>query len=237
MGRRIREIRGDRSQEAFARLLGVSQGAVNHYERGRVPDGEMLLKIASLDPKRRGIEWILTGRIGAAYGGAGLTGESAPAYEILKVEDPQARLPGIEKALMAFKKIPIIEDRIAAGPLSALDFSRIEDWARVPAWKLKRNASYYMIRVTGDSMEPQLRKEDLILVNLSRRDPNRLKEKLVAAWLPDEEGATVKVLREEERGRYWILHPRNPEYRDRVVPKGLKGFQVAVVEAAWLNFG
>lgn len=236
MGRRIREIRGDRSQEGFARLLDVSQGAVNHYERGRVPGGEMLLRIASLDPKRRGVEWILTGRIGVAYGGAGLTGEAAPAYEILKVEDPQARLPGIEKALMAFKKIPIIEDRLATGPLSALDFSRVEDWARVPAWKLKRNASYCMIRVTGNSMEPQLRKEDLILVNLSRRDPNRLKEKVVAAWLPDEEGATVKILREEERGRYWILHARNPEYKDGVVPKGLEGFQVAAVEAAWLNF-
>ncbi len=85
-------------------------------------------------------------------------------------------------------------------------------------------------------MEPQLRNGDLLLVNLTRNDPNRLKEKLVAAYLPDEEGATVKVLREDAVGRFWVLHARNPVYKDRVVPKDLDGFQVAAVEAAWLNF-
>ncbi len=85
-------------------------------------------------------------------------------------------------------------------------------------------------------MEPQLRSGDLLLINLTRNDPNRLKEKLVAAYLPDEEGATVKVLREDAAGHFWVLHARNPVYKDRVVPKDLDGFQVAAVEAAWLNF-
>lgn len=51
-------------------------------------------------------------------------------------------------------------------------------------------------------MEPQLSSGDLLLVNLTRNDPNRLKEKLVAAYLPDEEGATAKVLREDAAGRF-----------------------------------
>ena len=162
--------------------------------------------------------------------------ESGPVYEILKVDDRQERLPGTEEVEIKMIRVPILEDKIAAGPGRSLDFKRIEDWARVPRWKLKRGNSYYMIRVTGDSMEPQLRKGDLILINLTRRDPNRLKEKLVAAYLPDEEGATVKILREEEKGRFWILHARNPLYKDRVIPKDIEGFQVAAVEAAWLNF-
>ncbi len=85
-------------------------------------------------------------------------------------------------------------------------------------------------------MEPQLRNGDLLLINRTRNDPNRLKEKLVAAYLPDEEGAIVKVLREDAAARFWVLHARNPVYKDRVVPKDLDGFQVAAVEAAWLNF-
>ncbi len=85
-------------------------------------------------------------------------------------------------------------------------------------------------------MEPQLRSGDLLLINLTRNDPNRLKEKLVAAYLPDEEGATLKVLREDAAGRFWVLHARNPVYKDRVVPKNPEGFWVAAADAAWLNF-
>ena len=72
-------------------------------------------------------------------------------------------------------------------------------------------------------------------MNLSRQDPNRLKEKLVAAYLPNERGATVKILQEEEKGKYWILHPVNPTYKDRVVSKHEEGFQVAAVAATFLE--
>jgi len=72
-------------------------------------------------------------------------------------------------------------------------------------------------------------------VNLSRQDPTRLKEKLVAAYLPNERGATVKILQEEEKRKYWILHPVNPAYRDRVVSKREEGFQGAAVEAIFLE--
>lgn len=72
-------------------------------------------------------------------------------------------------------------------------------------------------------------------MNLSRQDPNRLKEKLVAAYLPNERGATVKILQEEEKGKYWISHPVNPTYKDRVVSKREEGFQVTAVEATFLE--
>jgi len=85
------------------------------------------------------------------------------------------------------------------------------------------------------SIEPLLHRGALILVNLSRQDPNRLKEKLVAAYLPNERGATVKILQEEEKGKYWILHPVNPVYKDRVVSKREEGFQVAAVETTFLE--
>ncbi len=59
----------------------------------------------------------------------------------------------------------------------------------------------------------------------------------MAAWLGDVEGVTVKVLCEDERKKLWVLHPRNSSYQDIVVSKGEdENFQVASVEATWLNF-
>lgn len=235
VGQRIKDIRGYRSQGKFGALLKVSQNAVKNYEKGRLPSAEMLEAIAKLDPSQRGARWLLTGE-SSKRNETGLVAESATAYEVLKVEELEQRLPGLEKTEISLMRVPILEDRIAAGPGRALDFSKIEDWARVPRWRLKRGNSYYMLRVTGDSMEHQLHAGDLILVNLTRRDPNRLKGKVVAAWLGDIEGATVKILEEDEQKRFWVLHPRNRLYKDIVIPKDHGEFQVAAVEAAWLNF-
>ena len=84
-------------------------------------------------------------------------------------------------------------------------------------------------------MQSVLQPGDLILVNLARNDPSRLRNRVVAAYLPNERGATVKVLREDESKRFWILHPYNPEHADRVVSKKEEGFQVAAVEVMFAN--
>jgi len=62
VGRRIREIRGlDVSQMQFALELGVSQGQLSRYEKGRSEIGaEVLMRLSRLSG--RTIEWLLTGR-------------------------------------------------------------------------------------------------------------------------------------------------------------------------------
>src|SRR5258706_10030694 len=173
MGRRLKARRGAKTLQEIANKIGSSASTIQRYENGRIPDAEILEELAKIYGVTA--RWLLTGEEGVS-GGPGGVAESAAAYEILRVDDKQERLPGLEKAEMQFKRVPILEEKIAAGPGSPLDFQRIEDWARIPSWKLKRTNAYYMIRVTGRSMEPQLRAGDLILVNLTRRDPNRLKD-------------------------------------------------------------
>jgi DNA-binding XRE family transcriptional regulator len=60
-GRRIRELRGfDRTQEEFARHIGISQNYLSTMERGNVQIGsEILLKMSSEFGKS--MEWLLTG--------------------------------------------------------------------------------------------------------------------------------------------------------------------------------
>ena len=81
MGKRIREIREKElglGQKAFARKIGKTQTDVSHYEKGeRIKDrAEALLRIAKLDPKKRGIRWLLGGYPALVQSGEQSLGEA-----------------------------------------------------------------------------------------------------------------------------------------------------------------
>ena len=59
LAKRIAQVRGDRSQRAFARELGVFQQNVNRYERGATPHPNFLLKLALQEGIS--IDWLLLG--------------------------------------------------------------------------------------------------------------------------------------------------------------------------------
>ena len=60
--RRLRELRGfDTKQADFARQLGISQGQLSRYEKGKSEIGaEVLLRISQRFGKS--MEWVLTGK-------------------------------------------------------------------------------------------------------------------------------------------------------------------------------
>jgi transcriptional regulator with XRE-family HTH domain len=60
-GRRLRTLRGfDENQSTFARRLGISQGQLSRYEKGKSEIGpEVLLRMSREFGKS--IEWLLTG--------------------------------------------------------------------------------------------------------------------------------------------------------------------------------
>jgi len=62
VGRRLRELRGfDMKQADFARELGISQGQLSRYEKGKSEIGaEVLLRFSQRFGKS--IEWVLTGK-------------------------------------------------------------------------------------------------------------------------------------------------------------------------------
>jgi len=62
VGRRLRELRGfDTRQKDFARQLGISQGQLSRYEKGKSEIGaEVLLRISQ--HSGRSMEWVLTGK-------------------------------------------------------------------------------------------------------------------------------------------------------------------------------
>ncbi len=58
--KRLRTIRGERSQRRFAKDLGVFQQNVNRYENGTAPHLDFLITLATRE--RVSIDWLLTGR-------------------------------------------------------------------------------------------------------------------------------------------------------------------------------
>jgi transcriptional regulator with XRE-family HTH domain len=60
IGRRIREIRGEATQEEFARLLGISQAQLSKYELGQsAPPLGVLTRLGRNAGKS--VDWILVG--------------------------------------------------------------------------------------------------------------------------------------------------------------------------------
>lgn len=60
LGKRIRAVRGKRSQNIFAASLGVSKGALVSYELDRSsPNAKILMAICKLE--QVDIKWLLTG--------------------------------------------------------------------------------------------------------------------------------------------------------------------------------
>lgn len=59
MGKRIKEIRGSLTQSEFGKILGVKSPAISKYESGRVPDAEILRKIAEYGGVS--VDWLLKG--------------------------------------------------------------------------------------------------------------------------------------------------------------------------------
>lgn len=60
VGARIRMVRGTMTQEKFAKVIGVKkQNYISRYERGRIPNPNILVKIAEVG--KTTIDWLLCG--------------------------------------------------------------------------------------------------------------------------------------------------------------------------------
>jgi transcriptional regulator with XRE-family HTH domain len=61
VGHRIRAIRGKMNQTNFARVIGVrKQNYVSRYEHGRIPNPQLLVRIANYGKVT--VDWLLTGK-------------------------------------------------------------------------------------------------------------------------------------------------------------------------------
>lgn len=126
MGLRIKLIRGDLTQDNFAKLLGTTQATIARYEKGMMPKGDILMKLSVYSGKN--INWI-------RHGGENII--TMADGKILADDSP-----------LEIQMIPLLGSIPAGFPLYVAE--EVIDW--VAHAGLPTNA--YALRIKGDSMPP-----------------------------------------------------------------------------------
>lgn len=146
---RLKQLRAEAglSQSDMGKIIKISKSSVNMYERGeREPGLDTLEAIA--DHFNVDMDYLL-----------GKT-ETRRKYDFssLTLHESAVRIP--------------VYGKVAAGiPIAAVtDFSSEDpdDWEEIPA-QMARSGEYIALRIDGDSMEPRIRKGDVVIVRLQEQ--------------------------------------------------------------------
>lgn len=151
---------GLRRDSQLAELLGVTPQAVSQARRkGRVPDG-WVLRLASRFALST--DWIYFGR-GEAKSLPGASSPSLPSLTHYK----DAKVPG-EAGHVEMAFVPLVSARLAAGMGSLENGGEVEGYFGFrQEWLCRKGDPDRMVlmKVFGDSMEPDIRHGDMVLVN------------------------------------------------------------------------
>jgi len=173
IGARIVEARGTRTQKEYAALLRVDVGTLGRYERGeRSPDVDFIAAISAkgdVNPN-----WLLYGLGARSFMEAGggdrdAVWERSAAGAPRVVADPQPTAG--TSAGYGYAQIPLLNVRARGGGNGTLNegeravdsLAFKEDWIRRELRVLPSDLR--LIYVEGDSMEPDLRSGDIILID------------------------------------------------------------------------
>ncbi len=152
--RRMMAASGLNSQADLARELGVRRAAVTDAKRRKSVPAEWFLRLS----RTRGLNpmWLETGQ------GPVRIGETSRAEPtVLRFHEEE------------FSFVPMVKARVSGGGGSLETDADIEayyafrhEWLR----RKGRTGEMRLMRVTGESMEPTLRDEDIVLIDLSQAD-------------------------------------------------------------------
>ncbi len=144
MGERVQFIRGTLSQKAFGQLIGTTQGNVSKIEKGMVPEGNILLRIA--EHGKTTVEYVLTGK--------GLLKASIVSHNEKNLPPGMSLIKKVKGAGSAGHGLKP-DDEVD------IQLAFRDDWLS----KFGGPDRLLALVVEGDSMEPTLMDQDVIVVN------------------------------------------------------------------------
>jgi len=179
---RIKKLRGDASQAKFALDIGVSQTTFGRYERGEsAPDSEFIASVCT----KLGVEprWLILGE-GPVYSPERTTIEPARAgslqaggalQEVVVQDKPQPTADRtIEHDTGDIIMVPMVEARLSAGTGSFENGNGQERFYAFRLDFLRRKgipSQMALMRVSGDSMEPEIKDGDVVLIDQNQKTP------------------------------------------------------------------
>ncbi len=152
-GERLKLVRGNLSQAEFSKRIGIPQVTLGNYERGRnEPKFETLEKICSLFEIKS--DWLLfgVGHMNADKETSSLVTSSCDVDLIM---------------------VPMVEARLSAGNGSLQVDGDVERSYAFRSDFLHRKgnpANMVMMRVEGDSMQPEIMNNDVVLLDQSKKE-------------------------------------------------------------------
>lgn len=157
IGERLAQIRGSRSQGAFAEELGVHKNSLGHYERGnRVPDAETLLKLVEMGFDAN---WLLTGK-GEPRGVSQEKELSQDIEKLRRLDEEFALIPGYNVQVAAG------HGSIAGDESPSRELAFRRKWLRFRG--LHEN-NLALVFAKGDSMEPTISDNETVMVDTSEK--------------------------------------------------------------------
>lgn len=173
LGSRLRELRSmtGLTQAELGVKIGVSLHMISRYERGDVePTIPTLHRIVAAlkPPPERGFAWLVSGeQRDFAQTSSGYVREMGAEYAAIRADSSNAE--GVVQGKEDFVFVPLFNVSAAAGGGSIVGKEEVVDYlAFRKSWFLKmglHEGSAAIISIVGDSMEPQLRPNDLVLLN------------------------------------------------------------------------
>lgn len=160
LGQRIRMARGGLSQDALCAMTGISKGSLGFYERdANLPRIDTIIKICSATGVS--LDWLATGK-----------GSMRPTEPPQTVAIPKEAFPPADDELI---RIPMVEAVLSAGTGSLETSGHMgREYAfRRDFIQHKGNpASMVLMRVSGDSMQPEVMDNDVVLLDQSKKRPH-----------------------------------------------------------------
>ena len=238
-GDRIKQLRKSLSLtlQDFSAAIGISKGALSKIENNKaMPSSETLVSIR----KRYSInsDWLLLGR-----GDMSESNESTlptsfkPSFEKADIDQNTGKVTTIYDRMLHCPTANVhLGGGIAAGLPAESYADPDEEFLAVPNILLREHPKrYFLLRVQGDSMEPMILDDDLVLI-YRQTDWNRVNGKVCAVRLDGE--ITLKEVQVESESEVIFLHPYNHKFKTIVIQgdRYQDVFLVGVLEAVIRTF-
>lgn len=192
--RRMLDAANLRTQTELADLLGVGKAAITDAKRRDQIPADWLLKLC----RERHVNpiWLESGLGSARLAPGGSLDAAGPVF----LADPASDYNASPEN---FALVPMVKARVSAGGGSLETRDEIQAYyAFRKEWLVRKGQVTRMrlMRVTGVSMEPTLRDEDMVLLDLSQRDilagkiyAVRIDDEIVVKRLDKRPGAIVLI--------------------------------------------
>lgn len=181
---RIKEIRKQKklNQVEFAKALGVTSASISYYENGkRHPDFAFLNAIKNVFNVN--VNWLLTGE-----------GSMFREAELIELKDKD------------FIRLPVVANIAAGTPLEVFEDQVPSEYIDVPKSMLNLPPPYFVFKVDGDSMAPDIQPGDYVILSQDWRGIN-LDGRICGFRTPD--GITLKKVKFQPKEQITWLIPLN----------------------------